>query len=318
VAAFLSPSVSRNTTNTTSESITSPSVTESGEPGNNASEKPGEEDTGDINLQKIAGLKEEAIELMNAKKFDEALKVINKAIEIDPRDDLLSKRADIYISTSKYKKAEKDLKEALEVSERADRKALIYGQLADVYNEQGEDEKSLNAIKEFEKLEAEQPAEAFKERPGVYGTMGTILADNGEYDRAIKCFNKALEKEPGETQLVFERGYAYYHTGDKEKAKADMKEWLNAVPSTNKDRRLRSLANAYMILEEYDKGLKYINEAMAKEPGNFSFYNDRAYIYILKGDKEAAKKDLETVEKKYPDKNNWERKMAEKLKGMMK
>jgi len=143
-------------------------------------------------LQEAKALKEETIKLMNAGKFDEALKTINKAIEIDPRDDLLSKRADIYVSTDRYKEAVEDLKAALKVSERNDRKALIYGQLADVYNELGEDDKSLEAIREFEKVEKELPEDAFRELPIVYGTMGIILADNEEYDRAIKCLDKAI------------------------------------------------------------------------------------------------------------------------------
>jgi len=64
------------------------------------------ETPGDDALQETSKLKEDAIKLMNQKKFDEALKVINKAIEIDPRDDLLSKRADIYVSLGKRDEAE--------------------------------------------------------------------------------------------------------------------------------------------------------------------------------------------------------------------
>jgi tetratricopeptide (TPR) repeat protein len=256
-------------------------------------------------------LKEEAIKLMNARKFDEALKVINKAVEIDPRDDLLTKRADIYISTKKFDEAEKDLKEALKVSERADRKALIYGHMADVYNATGEDDKSLEAAREFEKLESELPSDAFKELYSVYGTLGTIFADAGEYNKAINAFNKALENEPARNRLLFERGYAYYKTGDEAKAKADIKAWLKTKPGDEKH-LLRTMANAYMILEEYDTALKYINEAMAAEPNEYSFYNDRAYIYILQGKTDAAKKDLELVKEKHPV-DHWETKMANDL-----
>ena len=256
-------------------------------------------------------LKEEAIKLMNAKKFDEALKVINKAIEIDPRDDLLIKKANIFISVNRYNDAEKELLEALKVAERADRKALIYGELADVYNATAQDEKALNAVREFEKLEAELPDNAFKELPIAYGITGTILADAEEYDKAINYFNKALEKEPEEKRLLFERGYAYYRTGDKEKAMADIKKWLKD-PSTGKRDKPRTMGNAYMIMGEYDKALKYFNEAMKANPNNFSYYNDRAYVYILQGNKEAAIKDLNLVIEKYPA-DNWEVKMAKKL-----
>lgn len=256
-------------------------------------------------------LKEETIKLMNAKKFDEALKVIDKAIDIDHRDDLITKKADIYISMKRYSDAEKELKDALKVSERIDRKAHIYGELADVYNATAQDDKALEAAREFEKLEPELPKNAFKELPIVYGVTGTILADAREYDKAINYFNKALEKEPGERRLLFERGYAYYQTGDKEKAMADIQEWMKD-PLTGKKDKPRTMGNAYMIMGEYDKALKYFNKAMEANPKNFSYYNDRAYVYILQGNKKAAIKDLNLVIEKYPA-DNWEVKMANSL-----
>lgn len=281
----------------------------SSKPGTRISAEPADTTVNEDNETLV--LKEEAIKLMNAKKFDEALKVINKAVEIDPRDDLLTKRADIYISTKKFNEAEKDLKEALKVSERADRKALIYGHLADVYNATGKDDKSLEAAREFEKLESELQPDAFKELYSVYGTLGTIFADAGEYEKAINSFNKALEREPSRKRLLFERGYAYYKTGDEAKAKADIKAWLKTKPGDEKH-LLRTMANAYMILGEYDTALKYINEAMAAEPEEYSFYNDRAYIYILQGKTDSAKKDLAVVKEKYPA-DHWEVKMANEL-----
>ncbi len=267
--------------------------------------------SGADNFQKTTMLKEEAIKLMNAKKFDEALKVIDKAIEIDPRDDLITKKANIYISLGKYNDAENELKKALKVSDRADRKALIYGYLADVYNATAQDDKALEAANEFEKLESQLPEDAFKELPIAYGVTGTIFADARKYDKAINYFNKALKKEPGVRRLLFERGYAYFQTGDKEKARADIQEWLKD-PLTGKKDKPRTMGNAYMIMGEYDKALKYLNEAMEANPRNFSYYNDRAYVYILQGNKEAAKKDLKLVMEKYPA-DNWEVKMAKEL-----
>lgn len=268
------------------------------------------------NFQETVVLKEEAIKLMNSKKFDEALKVINKAIEIDHRDDLITKKADIYISMKRYSDAEKELTDALKVSERIDRKAHIYGELADVYNATGRDEKALEAVREFEKLETQLPKDAFKELPIVYGVSGTILSDHREYDKAINYLSKALEKEPGSRRLIFERGYAYYQKGDKDKAITDIKEWLKDPVTGNKDKP-RTMANAYMIIGEYDKALKYANEAMEANPKNFSYYNDRAYIYILQGNKEAAKKDIDLVMEKYPA-GDWEVKMAQELLEKMK
>ena len=279
-------------------------VTESGRmPANNANNK---------NYGELGKFKEEAINLMNQKKYDEALKVISKAIDIEPRDDLLTKRADIYKSMKKRKEAEKDLLEALKISERDDRKALIYAQLADVYNSMDENDKSLEAIKELEKLEAGLPDDAFKELPVVYSTMGTVLCDHGEYDRAIKFFDKALTKYPDETRLFYERGYAYFYKGDREKARADVNKWLKTNPTAEDAESLRSLANAYMIMGAYDKALGYINKAMEKDPEDIGYPADRAEIYIMMGNKKAAAADIEKVMKTNPNRE-WENKMLKDM-----
>lgn len=268
--------------------------------------------TDDKSFQEIGKLKEHAIMLMNDKKYDEALKVITKAIDIEPRDDLLTKRADIYNSMKNHKEAEKDLQEALKISERDDRKALIYSQLADIYNSMDENDKSLEAIENLEKLEAGLPEDAFKELPVVYSTMGTVLCDHGEYERAVKFFDKALQKDPTETRIYFERGYAYFYKGDKEKAQADVKKWLETNPSTEEAESLRTLANSYMILGEYDKALGYINKAIEKDPEDIGYPTDRAEIYILMGNKKAAAADLKKVLDKKP-KGKWENLMLQKM-----
>ena len=257
-------------------------------------------------------LKEEAIILMNQKKYDEALKAISKAIDIEPRDDLLTKRADIYNSMKNYKEAEKDLQEALKISERDDRKVLIYSQLADIYNSQDENEKSLEAIKEVEKLESELPEDAFKELPVVYRTMGTVLCDHGEYSRAIKFFDKAIAKDPGEGRILYERGYAYYYLGNKEKAQEGVKEWLKTNPSTEDAENLRAIGSSYMILGEYDKALGNINKAIEKDPEDIGYLTDRAEVYILMGNKKAAAADLKKVLDKKPN-GKWENKMLQDM-----
>lgn len=254
---------------------------------------------------------------MNQNKYDEALKVINKAVDIEPRDDLLTKRADIYKSVKKYKEAEKDLQEALKISERDDRKALTYSQLADLYNSQDENEKALEAIKELEKLLPTLPDDAFKELPFVYATIGNILFDQGNYDGAIKYFDEALKRDPSQTRLIFERGYACFIKGDREKAQANIKEWLKTNPSTEEVDSLAALANSYMILNKNEKALEYINKAVEKEPDNILTLTDRARIYILMGNKKDAAADINKALDNKPNRKS-DRKILQEMMEMTK
>ncbi len=76
-------------------------------------------------------------------KFDEALKLIEKALEIDPLNpSYLDSLGWVYFKTGKLAEAEKSLKEALEID---DTSSTIHEHLGDVYQKQGKTELAKSA-----------------------------------------------------------------------------------------------------------------------------------------------------------------------------
>ena len=264
-------------------------------------------------IQDVPTLRKEAIKLIKDKDFMNALQFVNKALTVEQNDDLYLIRAYIFTKINSNQDAYKDLQEAMKTVKSDEKKAVMYGMLAYLYDEKGDDVKSMAAVREFEKSEGKISEKSQRwDFPADYGTIGRVLANNGgEYEKAIKYFDKVIKDNPQKIELLYERGYTYYRTGNKEKAVGDINAWIKADKKyTVKDKHF---AIAYMILGEYDKSLDYVNKAMKAEPHDFTLYTDRADIYAEKGDKNAAQEDLETVMKKYPDENSYERKFAKKI-----
>ena len=56
-----------------------------------------------------------------------------------------------------------------------------------------------------------------------------------------------------------------------------------------------SLSITYKMQENYDEAIANISKAIELETDNFEWYEDRAEIYDLSGEKELAEKDRETA-----------------------
>ena len=87
------------------------------------------------------------------------------------------------------------------------------------------------------------------DKGGLYGTYGNT-------DRAVSCFQKAIELDPDNSR-------AYYH-----------------------------LAVNYGAAGSYDKAMEAANQAISLDPGNGDHYYARGWIRLLSGKKEQAAEDM--------------------------
>ena len=70
--------------------------------------------------------------------------------------------------------------------------------------------------------------------------------------------------------------------------------------SMEKRAALSNLCAGYLMLEQLDEALGYCNRALAINDGNWRVYNNRALIYVMKGQFELAEADLAKCEEIHP------------------
>lgn len=140
-------------------------------------------------------------------------------------------------------------------------------------------EKSLGILKPSE--------EEFNEAQSLQATLiqqvvdkhineGFWLALNQDYQGAIAKYNRAIQLNPNLAKVYFFRGSSRFSLKDIEGAIKDWNKSLTLDPKYASS--YNSLAIAYNdYLEDYQKALEYINEAIRLEPDNSLFYSKRAH-----------------------------------------
>ena len=92
------------------------------------------------------------------------------------------------------------------------------------------------------------------------GWEGISFLNDGQYDRAITCFNKVLEKNPNDAAYSF-RGEAYCEKGQYDKAIADCAKAIEINPRNAQAYNTRGFA--YFYLKEYDKAWDDVHKAQS-------------------------------------------------------
>ena len=158
----------------------------------------------------------------------------------------------------------------------------------------------------------------------TYNNLGLAYHHKGEYDKAIKYFEKSLnielkalgEEHPNTAETYNNLGLAYHHKGEYDKAIKYFEKSLNIVkrvlgenhPYTAKT--YNNLGMIYYSKGEYDKAIKYFEKALKIElkvlgeehPDTAATYNNLGMIYYFKGEYDKAikyfEKALKIVEKR--------------------
>ncbi len=257
------------------------------------------------------------LKLMDTGKYDEALKVINRALKKNELSILYYKRAEVYILKGEPERALVDLKKALKMKNNLVDLYRIYSDLGSAYYQMDDLDKAQDMLNKAEEIAQKIPPARFEQIKAVatfYGISGFINYDRGNTEAAAKYFAKSLEKDPTQYHLYLELARSLFDIGKKEEARKYAEKWLDYV-NGKLDRAPRSepekesFAYAYLILGDYEKAFNYINLAMKENPKDLSYYMDRGYFYWNMGDKEKAIADIKLVIKKGSkmDKSNAER-----------
>ena len=118
---------------------------------------------------------------------------------------------------------------------------------------------------------------------------GWSYNQKGNYDEAIRVFNRALEINPKDETALRGRGWAKYHKGSFNEAVSDFNKALENIEPTDKDLlkdALRGKAFSYLGLGDKETALNLIKQA--KSASDYDNNNDLSLIYYVMEDKEKA------------------------------
>jgi tetratricopeptide (TPR) repeat protein len=103
------------------------------------------------------------------------------------------------------------------------------------------------------------------ERPGADDfQLGLAQWEKGEFDAAVASLTRALEKHPGDANLLVTRGLIYYEQNDLDKAAADFTSVLARDKSNS--RALSARARVYYEQGKLEKAMDDVTHAMAAHP----------------------------------------------------
>lgn len=219
--------------------------------------------------------------------YPAVLQILEGVLSLDPQNfEALTFKASVLMSQHRFK-------DALQVAEAAKNinpnNAYIYGVLVDANVELGNYEE---AVKMSDVMQGLKPSLE------SYSRASYLREIYGDYPGSIEAMILAVQAGlPGSEPYCWSKktlGYLYEQTGDMKMAE---KQYLSIIAERPSYAfALEGLARVEKSRKNYDKALKYLDEAAAIMP-EFSFHEEMADIYALQGDSAKSKnKYLEVIE----------------------
>ncbi|MDD5615534.1 MAG: tetratricopeptide repeat protein [Candidatus Methanoperedens sp.] len=208
----------------------------------------------EINLKDGYALSRKGAALINLGRNEEALEVFNKAIEINPKDGYaLSRKGIALINLGKNKEALEVFNKAIEINPNdgfaLSRKGAALGNL-------GRYEKALEV---FNKAIEINPKDGY-----ALSRKGLALINLGRNEEALEIFNKAIEINPKEGFALSRKGAALGNLGRHEEA---LEVFNKAIEINPKDGYALSRKGLALInLGKNEEALEIFNKAIEINP----------------------------------------------------
>ncbi|MFK7949247.1 MAG: tetratricopeptide repeat protein [Saprospiraceae bacterium] len=162
----------------------------------------------------------------------------------------------------------------------------VFGQTASEYFSQGKtacnNGNYQEALKLFDKAIQLDDNDKYK-----YNWRGFTKGNLGQYENAIKDYDKTIQIDPNYSNPYNGRGLAKHYLKQYEDAILDYKKAIQ-IDLNHKD-SYNNLAFTYNELGDYDEALKYAKKAIKLNSNDGYAYNNLAYAYHKKGNHSEAK-----------------------------
>jgi len=131
-------------------------------------------------------------------------------------------------------------------------------------------------LNEQDHLELHNPNSAV-----AYLNRGVEYYQNGELDRAIADFDKAISIDPDFAEAYNDRGLCYTTKGDRDQAISDFDRSIQLKPDFTEAYSNRG--TVYKSKNEFDRAIKDYDEAIRLKSDFAAAYNNRGDVYHLIG-----------------------------------
>ncbi|MCA9407614.1 MAG: tetratricopeptide repeat protein [Candidatus Omnitrophica bacterium] len=132
----------------------------------------------------------------------------------------------------------------------------------------------------------------------AYVSRGGFYNDQGQYELAIKDFNRAIALNPNYAEAFNNRGLAYLRRKDYEKAYEDFSRAVTLDKNLAEGYHNRS--EIYKIRGEFEKAIHECNKAIEIRFDYKEALNDRAIIYLTMKDYSKALEEFNLLLRRYP------------------
>ena len=127
----------------------------------------------------------------------------------------------------------------------------------------------------------------------TWSIKGYTLRKLGKYKEAIKCFDKVLSIFPNNTVALDGKGYVYYSLCEYEKA---IKYFEKSLKIDNSNvYALNGLGYIYAYRKEYDQAIEYFNKSLKIDGSNIYALNGLGHVFSNRGEYEKAIEHFEKV-----------------------
>jgi tetratricopeptide (TPR) repeat protein len=227
-----------------------------------------------------------ADQYMKEKRYDEAIELYNKLIDMNPGDDsLVFSLAWAYRDSGKRTEAmacfeqlfEKELKRKIFTG-------FAFDEMVRIFREEGKHEKVVELC---EKAVAVQPAD-----PALLTTLGSSCIRAGRVERAMEVFKLLTRMEPDSPMLFCLLGDAYVAAGNFDRADEAYEKAIKLEP-TEAHAFYSKLGNAYEQAGYYDRAEKALRKAIVHQPDKSLYHSIRGDILVKKGNLDEAQKAYE-------------------------
>ena len=134
---------------------------------------------------------------------------------------------------------------------------------------------------------------------GAFNNRGIAYKNKGEYDRAIRDYDQAIQLKPDFAYAFNNRGNAYSDKGEYDRAIRDFDQAIQLKPDYAYAFDNRGLAYSYK--REYDRAIRDFDQAIQLKPDDAFAFNNRGAAYYYKGEYDRAIRDYDQAIQLKPD-----------------